>query len=89
MGCIHAVLTVQKDFLITIDFTTSSSSTAYVTLLDVKYDQWRGNASQDKIFDNMLRSVQIGLHNNRKQEALGAWLKCEQQITQYGLKNRS
>ncbi len=84
-GCIHAVVTIQGGFLISIDFTTPLSSKPTAALITAGLDDGISSPSfQKEVFDRLLASVDHGLSNKKEHLAVDSWISVLGKIQEYG-----
>ncbi|RDL40244.1 uncharacterized protein BP5553_00223 [Venustampulla echinocandica] len=83
VGTIHAVLTTTGGFLNALDFTTPESSKTYAPLSAAGIDRADESFRRD-CFRHFLKSVELGLDNQRESMAVKAWVDADEQIKEYG-----
>ena len=81
-GCIHAVLTLEGGFLVSLDFTTRESVSAFGRYIAKDLHRALDEESQRNCFFSYLDCLEVALYNQRVLTASESWLTLEASLQQ-------
>lgn len=87
-GCLHAVFTTRGGFLVSTDFTTRDSISAFSRVLEWNLHRALDAKGQQECFYLYLSCVSVALHNGRTAEALKGWISTEERLRAFASGDR-
>jgi hypothetical protein len=89
VGCLHPVFTVQRGFVLTIDFSTPKCAVVLSSLCNSRFDQFKDQYSKAQLPGQFIESVDLTLTYNKDGPVVGlkAWIDMEDRLRRWADKS--